>query len=183
MSKLSENALPGITTDVGLPHLAHSVAEIMRLASAGQSCFSIQSTSPWFQTGSALVPDTLPVEPCKQILITLVAAHGGDRHILLLGQPIFQLRSPTPPPHALSEQRTGGPASHRVGSAHIQSSTLEERHWPQWPSLASCRLLPQTPLSLSTEADTAAPASGTGSPRLLKATALQFMRNGSQTFP
>lgn len=38
-------------------------------------------------------------------------------------------------------------------------------------------------LSLSTEADTAAPASGTGSPRLLKATALQFMRNGSQTFP
>lgn len=28
ISKLSENALAGITTDVGLPHLDHSVAEI-----------------------------------------------------------------------------------------------------------------------------------------------------------
>lgn len=35
ISKLSENALPGNTTNVGLPHLDHSVAEIRRLASAG----------------------------------------------------------------------------------------------------------------------------------------------------
>lgn len=116
ISKLSENALPGITSDVGAPASGSQYCRDHKSGLCRQELLFIQSTFPtWFQTGSALVPDTLPEEHCKQILITRVAAHGGERHILLLGQPIFQLRSPTPPPPALSEKHTGGPASHRSG--------------------------------------------------------------------
>lgn len=144
----------------------------MRPALCGPELLLRQSSSRWFQTGSASVPDTLPEKPCKQILITLVAAHGGERHILLLGQPIFQLRAPAPPPPALSEKRTGGPASHPSGlptfKAQPGGGPLALVAFPGVPQVTA------SDSPLSTEADTAAPASGTGSPRLLKATALHL---------
>lgn len=63
-----------------------------------------------------LVPDALPEKHCKQILITLAAACGGERHILLLGQPIFQLRSlQLPHPLHCPRKCTGGHASHQSG--------------------------------------------------------------------
>lgn len=62
-----------------------------------------------------LVPDALPEKHCKQILITLAAA-CGERHILLLGQPIFQLRSlQLPHPLHCPRKCTGGHASHQSG--------------------------------------------------------------------
>lgn len=125
MSRLSVSFLrsPQMWGSGGQARLDHSVAGTRRLASAVQSCFSFKALSPGVPDRVCrAVPDTLLEKHCKQILITLVAAQGGERHILLLGQPIFQLRvSPTPPPPALSKKCPGGHASH--GAAYTQSST------------------------------------------------------------
>lgn len=105
-----------------------------------------QSTFPWFQTGSAVVPDTLLEKHCKQILITLVAAQGGERHILLLGQPIFQLRSLQLPHPCTVQEVHRWPRLPPIWVCLHSKLHWEERHRPWWPSLLSRRLLPQTPL-------------------------------------
>jgi hypothetical protein len=147
MSKLSENALTGISWTELPPHLDHCTAEIMRPGFAGKSCLSFKAF-PQFQTPSTGVPDILPEKHYKQILITLDAAHGGERHILLLGQPIFQLLSPTLPPPSLSKKYTGGCASHQLGLSPFNAlpggAPLALSGHPARP--AGYRM-PQTPLS------------------------------------
>lgn len=113
-----------------------------------------------------LVPDALPEKHCKQILITLAAACGGERHILLLGQPIFQLRSlQLPHPLHCPRKCTGGHASHQSGLPTFKAPRGGAPS-PRWPSLLSRRSRSRRRyrlrlLSLLSEADPAASASGT----------------------
>lgn len=92
---------------------------------------------------------------------------------MLLGQPILQLLSPTPPPPALSKKCTGGCATHQSGLP-----TFKALPGGAPLALGGLPAVLQVTVSLRllspTEADPAASAFGTGSLRLLKAIALHL---------